>query len=110
MRAELGSMSQSITQWQATMLPYALQAGSQEKPTDAPNGQSTNGTPALSLCPLPSKSVAVSAQRLERFLLNEVRLLPQDMQTRELQRAYRVVSCALQVEVARQLRKAAGLK
>ena len=44
------------------------------------------------------------------FLLNETRLLPRDMQTRELQRAYRVVSCALQVEVARQLRKAAGLK
>ena len=44
------------------------------------------------------------------FLLSEVRQLPRDMQTRELQRAYKAVSCALQVELARQLRKAAGVK
>ena len=44
------------------------------------------------------------------WLLNEVRQLPPDQQTRELARAYKVVSCALQTEVVRQLRKAAGLR
>ena len=44
------------------------------------------------------------------WLLNEVRQLPPDTQTKELARAYRVVSCALQTEVVRQLRKAAGLR
>ena len=44
------------------------------------------------------------------FLLAETRQLPKDLQAKELQRAYKVVSCALQTEVARQLRKAAGLK
>ena len=44
------------------------------------------------------------------FLLGEVRELPPDVQQRELQRAYKVVSCALQTELARQLRKAAGVK
>ena len=44
------------------------------------------------------------------FLLNETRQLPRDLQAKELSRACRVVSCALQVEVARQLRRAAALK
>ena len=44
------------------------------------------------------------------WLLSEVRQLPQDMQTAELSRAYRVISCALQTEVVRQLRRAAGVK
>jgi hypothetical protein len=43
------------------------------------------------------------------WLLHEVRQLPADTQTKELARAYKVVSCALQTEVVRQLRRAAGL-
>ena len=43
------------------------------------------------------------------WLLSQVRRLPKDQQSFELARAYRVVSCAVQAEAARQLRKAAGL-
>ena len=42
--------------------------------------------------------------------LHQIRQLPDDMQARELDRAYRVVSCAVHSEAAKQLRKAAGLK
>ena len=44
------------------------------------------------------------------WLLSQVRQLPQDTQTAELARAYKVLSCALQTELARQLRRAAGVK
>ena len=44
------------------------------------------------------------------WLLHQTRQLPDDMQARELDRAYRVLSCAVQSETAKQLRKAAGLK
>ena len=42
------------------------------------------------------------------WLLGEVRQLPADTQSTELSRAYRVVSCAVQTEVVRQLRRASG--
>ena len=45
-----------------------------------------------------------------QWLRTQVRDLPEDIQGFELARAYRVVSCGLQGQVARQLRKAAGLK
>ena len=45
-----------------------------------------------------------------QWLLAHVRELPKDMQTSKLARAYRVLSCALQRQVARQLRRAAGLR
>ena len=44
------------------------------------------------------------------WLLTHVRQLPPEQQTKELTRAYQVVSCAVQGAVASQLRKAAGLK
>jgi len=44
------------------------------------------------------------------WLLTHVRQLPVERQTKELTRAYQVVSCAVQSTVASQLRKAAGLK
>ena len=44
------------------------------------------------------------------FFLSRIRELPQDIQCPVLQRACKVVSCALQTEVSRQLRKAASLK
>ena len=44
------------------------------------------------------------------WLLREVRQLPVDIQPFELSRAYKVVSCALQTEVVRQLRRAAGVR
>ena len=44
------------------------------------------------------------------WLLAQVRCLPDDMQSKELDRAYRVISCAIQSEVSKQLRRAAGLK
>ena len=43
------------------------------------------------------------------WLLGQVRELPQDQQHFELSRAYKVISCAVQGDAARQLRKAAGL-
>ena len=43
------------------------------------------------------------------WLLAQVRQLPAEEQARELLRAYKVVSCAVQGHVAQQLRKAAGL-
>ena len=44
------------------------------------------------------------------WLLSQIRELPDDIQARELDRAYRAISCALQGEAAKQLRRAAGLK
>ena len=44
-----------------------------------------------------------------QWLRAEVRSLSEDMQYAELTRAYKLVSCALQGQIARQLRKAAGL-
>ena len=44
------------------------------------------------------------------WLLAQVRTSPPEAQSRELVRAYQVVSCAVQGEVARQLRRAAGLR
>ena len=44
------------------------------------------------------------------WLLSQIRELPDDIQAYELQRAYRVINCAVQGEAAKQLRKAAGLK
>ena len=44
------------------------------------------------------------------WLLAMVRELPADIQSYELERAYRLVSCAVQSECAQQLRKAAGPK
>ena len=44
------------------------------------------------------------------WLLAQVRALPDDTQARELDRAYRAISCAVQSEIAQQLRRAAGLK
>ena len=46
----------------------------------------------------------------QQWLKEQVCELPEDIQSAELARAYRVVSCALQGQIARQLRKAAGLK
>ena len=72
---------------------------------------STNATRAHSSHRLLLKLVDELEQRLELFyLLRFACELPRDIQSRELQRAYKVVSCALQTEVAWQLRKAAGLK
>ena len=45
-----------------------------------------------------------------RWLLSEVRELPVDVQQDELIRAHGAISCAVQGRVARQLRRAAGLK
>ena len=44
------------------------------------------------------------------WLLALARELPEDSQQEELARAYRVLSCALQRELAHQLRRAAGLR
>ena len=44
------------------------------------------------------------------WLRDQVQNLPEDMQIKELARAHRLISCALQGQIARQLRKAAGLK
>ena len=44
------------------------------------------------------------------WLLSEIRLLPDDIQTMELARAYRVISCALQTGIVKQLRRASGTK
>ena len=44
------------------------------------------------------------------WLRNLTRELPADQQAAELTRAYKAVSCALQSEVARQLRTSAGLR
>ena len=44
-----------------------------------------------------------------QWLRDQVRQLPEDTQSKELARAYKVVSCAVQGQIARQLRKAAGL-
>ena len=44
------------------------------------------------------------------WLRAQARALPDDIQLSELLRAYRIISCAVQGQVARQLRKAAGLK
>ena len=45
-----------------------------------------------------------------QWLRAQVEQLPEDTRPSELIRAYRVLSCALQGQLARQLRKAAGLK
>ena len=45
-----------------------------------------------------------------QWLKAHVRELPADTQAAELARAYRVVSCAIQRQVAQQLRQAAGLR
>ena len=44
-----------------------------------------------------------------QWLLRQVRTLPADRQPAELARAYRVVSCAVQAQLALQRRRAAGL-
>ena len=44
------------------------------------------------------------------WLRSQVRSLPDDIRLNELLRAYRLVSCAVQGQISRQLRKAAGLK
>ena len=44
------------------------------------------------------------------WLLAQVRALSEDTQARELDRAYRAISCTVQSEIAQQLRRAAGLK
>ena len=44
------------------------------------------------------------------WLLSHVRELPEDAQPAELARAYQVLSCALQRQLAQQLRRAAGLR
>ena len=44
------------------------------------------------------------------WLRKQVGELPEDTRPRELARAYKVISCAVQTHVARQLRKASGLK
>ena len=44
-----------------------------------------------------------------QWLRSHVAQLPEDVRQQELARAYKVVSCALQGQLARQLRKAAGL-
>ncbi len=43
------------------------------------------------------------------WLRSQVKQLPEDTQPAELARAYKVVSCAIQGQLARQLRKAGGL-
>ena len=45
-----------------------------------------------------------------QWLLRHTNELPADRRTAEQTRAYKVVSCAVQAQVAKQLRKAAGLK
>ena len=44
------------------------------------------------------------------WLGSQLRDLPEDSQHRERLRAYKLISCTLQTQVARQLRAAAGLK
>ena len=44
------------------------------------------------------------------WLLTQVRELPYDIRFKELLREYAVVSCAVQLEVAKQLRRAVNLK
>ena len=43
------------------------------------------------------------------WLLSQVRALPDDAQSAELARAYKAISCAVQADVAKQLRRAAGM-
>ena len=43
------------------------------------------------------------------WLLSQVRALPDDIQSAELARAYKMISCAVQSDIAKQLRRAAGL-
>ena len=45
-----------------------------------------------------------------QWILRQVRDQPEDLWTFDLTRAYKVLSCALQTQLALQLRKAAGLK
>ena len=45
-----------------------------------------------------------------QWLLSHVRDLPVDLQPKEVTRAYQAISCAIQAQVARQLREASGLK
>ena len=47
---------------------------------------------------------AEARQWLRRLSLQ----VPEDLQTAELTRAYKVVSCAVQAEIAKQLRTASG--
>ena len=44
------------------------------------------------------------------WLLSQIRELPDDIQARELERAYRAISCVVQGEAAKQFRRAAGLQ
>ena len=44
------------------------------------------------------------------WILEQVRHLPDDMQARELDRAYRLINCCVQGYIALQLRRAAGLR
>ena len=44
------------------------------------------------------------------WLKDQARQLPEDTRHAELMRAYKMISCALQMHVARQLRSAAGLR
>ena len=44
------------------------------------------------------------------WLLQQIRQLPDDVQTRERARTYKVLSCGLQADIATQMRKAAGLR
>ena len=66
--------------------------------------------PGPQLTPFAVESPGRLGAEARLWLLQQVRSLPQDQQAKELARAYRVVSCAVQGEVARQLRRAAALR
>ena len=66
--------------------------------------------PGSQLTPFALETPGRLGAEAKAWLLSEVRQLPADTQARELARAYKVVSCALQTEVVRQLRRAAGLR
>ena len=66
--------------------------------------------PGPHLTPIAIETAGRVGAEARFWLLAMVRELPADMQSSELDRAYRVISCSVQSEAAKQLRKAAGLK
>ena len=65
--------------------------------------------PGQRLTPFVTETPGRIGAEARYWLLSQVRALPEDTQARELDHAYRAISCAIQSEVAKQLRRAAGL-
>ena len=66
--------------------------------------------PGTQLTPFAVETPGRLGAEARQWILAQVRELPFDMQTLELVRAYAVISCAVHLEVAKQLREAANLK